>query len=178
MWTFPTPDLDRTDFLIVMGANPHASQGSLLAAPDVLGKLAAIRKRGGKVIVVDPRRTGTADRADEWVAIRPGADAALLLAWTQVLFEEGLVDLGHLDGRVEGVARVREVCRDFTPEAVAETCGIAADTIRRLVREFAAAEKASVYGRIGLCNQEFGTLASWLVDVVNVLTGNLDKPGG
>ena len=178
MWTFPTPDLDRTDYLVVMGANPHASQGSLLAAPDVLGKFSEIRKRGGKVVVIDPRRTGTAERADEWVAIRPGADAALLLAWAQVLFEEGLVDLGHLEGRVEGVARVREVCRDFTPEAVAETCGIAAETIRRLVREFAAADKASVYGRIGLCNQEFGTLASWLVDVVNVLTGNLDKPGG
>ena len=178
MWTFPAPDLDRTDFLIVMGANPQASQGSLLAAPDVLGKLDAIRKRGGKVIVVDPRRTGTAERADEWVAIRPGADAALLLAWVQVLFDEGLVDLGHLEGRVEGVDRVRDACREFTPEVVAETCGIPADTIRRIAREFAEAEKASVYGRIGLCNQEFGTLASWLVDVVNVLTGNLDRPGG
>ncbi|MBW2266924.1 MAG: molybdopterin-dependent oxidoreductase [Deltaproteobacteria bacterium] len=178
MWTFPLPDIDRTDYLIVMGANPHASQGSLLAAPDVLGRLDAIRERGGKVIVIDPRRTGTADRADEWLAIRPGADAALLLAWAQVLFEEGLVDLGQLAGRVNGVDEVRALCADFTPEAVAETCGMAAGTIRRIAREFAAADTAAVYGRIGLCTQEFGTLASWLVDVLNVLTGNLDKPGG
>lgn len=178
MWTFPLPDIDRTDYLIVMGANPHASQGSLLAAPDVPGRLDAIRKRGGKVIVIDPRRTGTADRADEWLAIRPGADAALLLAWAQVLFEEGLVDLGQLAGRVNGVDEVRALCADFTPEAVSATCGIDADAIRRIAREFAAADKAAVYGRIGLCNQEFGTLASWLVDVLNVLTGNLDKPGG
>jgi anaerobic selenocysteine-containing dehydrogenase len=178
MWTFPLPDIDRTDYLIVMGANPHASQGSLLAAPDVLGRFDAIRARGGKVIVIDPRRTGTAERADEWLAIRPGADAALLFAWAQVLFEEKLVDLGHLEGKVNGVDEVRELCAEFTPERVSHTCGIDADTIRRIARELAAAEKAAVYGRIGLCNQEFGTLASWLVDVLNVLTGNLDKPGG
>lgn len=178
MWTFPVPDIDRTDYLIVMGANPHASQGSLLAAPDVLGRLDAIRKRNGKVVVIDPRRTGTADRADEWLPIRPGADAALLLAWAQVLFADGLVDLKHLEGRVNGVEAVRDLCADFTPESVADTCGIDAETIRRVVREFAAAASGSVYGRIGLCNQEFGTLASWMVDVLNVLTGNIDRPGG
>jgi anaerobic selenocysteine-containing dehydrogenase len=178
MWTIPTPDLDRTDHLVVMGANPHASQGSLLAAADVLGRIDAIRERGGKVVVIDPRRTGTAKRADEWIAIRPGSDAALLLAWVHVLFEEGLVDLGLLQGRVNGVERVEELCRAFTPGAVAEACGIAAETIRRLAREMAAAPRACVYGRIGTCNQEFGTLASWLIEVVNVLTGNLDRPGG
>jgi anaerobic selenocysteine-containing dehydrogenase len=178
MWTFPIPDIDRTDFLVVMGANPHASQGSLLAAPDVLGRLGAIRKRGGKVVVVDPRRTGTAERADEWLPIRPGADAALLMAWVHVLFEEGLVSLGHLEGRVTGVEELRALSRDFAPEAVAEFCAIPAETIRRLARELATAERAAVYGRIGTCNQEFGTLASWLVDVVNVLTGNLDREGG
>jgi len=178
MWTFAIPDIDRCDFLVVMGANPHASQGSLLACPDVLGRLDAIRKRGGKVVVVDPRRTGTAERADEWLPIRPGGDAALLLAWAQVLFEEGRVDLRDLEGRVNGVEEVRALCADFTPEAVEARTGLAAADIRRLAGELASADRAAVYGRIGTCNQEFGTLASWLVDVLNVLTGNLDRPGG
>jgi anaerobic selenocysteine-containing dehydrogenase len=178
MWSFPIPDVDRCDYLVVMGANPHASQGSLLACADVLGRLAAIRKRGGKVVVVDPRRTGTVKHADEWLPIRPGGDAALLMAWAQVIFEEGLVDLGHLEGKVAGVEQVETLCREFTPEAVAGRTGLAADDIRRIAREFASADRAAVYGRIGTCNQEFGTLASWLVDVVNVLTGNLDREGG
>ena len=178
MWTIPTPDIDRTDCLIVMGANPHASQGSLLAAPDVMGRLGAIRKRGGRVIVIDPRRTGTAKVADEWVSIRPGTDAALLMAWVHVLFEENRVDLGELAEVVSGVDTLRTLCREFSPEAVATTCGISAPTIRRLAREIAGAERAAVYGRIGTCNQEFGTIASWLVEVMNILTGNLDRPGG
>ena len=178
MWTFPIPDLDRTEYLVVMGANPHASQGSLLAAPDLLARLDAIRARGGKVVVIDPRRTGTAKHADEWLAIRPGTDAALLLAVAQVLFAEGRVRPGRLAAFTNGVDEVGELCRDFTPEAVAETCGIPADAIRRLARELSDAPRAAVYGRIGTCNQEFGTLASWLVDVVNVLTGNLDREGG
>jgi anaerobic selenocysteine-containing dehydrogenase len=178
MWAIPTPDLDRTDHLLVLGANPHASQGSLLAAADVLGRFDAIRKRGGKVVVVDPRRTGTLRHADEWLPIRPGTDAALLLAMAQVLFAEGRVKLGALEGRVRGVEEVRRLCREFTPEAVASTCQIPAETIRRLARELAAAPRAAVYGRIGTCNQEFGTLASWLVEVLNILTGNLDREGG
>jgi anaerobic selenocysteine-containing dehydrogenase len=178
MWSIPTPDLDRTDFVLVLGANPHASQGSLLAAPDVLGRLDAIRQRGGRVVVVDPRRTGTAERADLWVPIRPGTDAALLLAMAGVLFAEGRVRLGALEGRVNGIGELERLCRPFTPEAVAETCGIPAETIRRLARQLSDAPTAAVYGRIGTCNQEFGTLASWAVEVLNVLTGNLDRPGG
>src|SRR5262245_51079785 len=178
MWTFPIPDLDRTDYLVVMGANPHASQGSLLAAPDLLGRLDAIRARGGEVIVIDPRRTGTADHADEWVAIRPGTDAALLLAVAQVLFAEDRVRPGRLAAMTNGIDEVKALCRDFTPEAVAETCGVSAETIRAIARGLSDAPRSAVYGRIGTCNQEFGTLASWLVDVVNVLTGNLDREGG
>lgn len=178
MWSIPTPDIDRTEHLIILGANPSASQGSLLAAPDLQRRLDAIRSRGGVVIVVDPRRTKTADRADEWIPIRPGTDAALMLAMTQVLFAEGLVDLRELAPRTVGVDELEALSRDFTPEAVEEACQISADTIRRLARDFAAAERAAVYGRIGTCNQEFGTLASWLVDALNVLTGNLDRPGG
>jgi anaerobic selenocysteine-containing dehydrogenase len=178
MWAFPIPDLDRTSHLLMLGANPHASQGSLLAAPDMMGRLDAIRARGGRVVVVDPRRTGTAERASEWLAIRPGTDAAFLLAVAHVLFAEGLVRLRHLEGRVSGVAEVRTLAAGFAPDAVAETCGIPAETIRRVARELAAAPSAAVYGRIGTCNQEFGSLASWAVDVLNVLTGNLDREGG
>lgn len=178
MWLIPAPDIQRTDYWLVMGGNPQASQGSLLACPDVLGEIDRIRGRGGRTVVVDPRRTGTADRADEWVPIVPGTDAALLLAVAHVLFAEDLVDLGDVADLVTGVDAVRAACAAFTPEAVASTCGIDATTVRRLARELAGAPSAVVYGRIGLCNQEFGTLASWLVDVVNVLTGNFDRPGG
>jgi anaerobic selenocysteine-containing dehydrogenase len=178
MWSFPVPDLDRTQYLLMLGANPHASQGSLMAAADVLGRLDAIRARGGRVVVVDPRRTGTCDRASEWLPIRPGTDAAFLLAIAHVLFAEGRVRLRTLEGRVNGVEEVRALAQRFSPERVAETCAIPAGTIRRIARELAAAESAAVYGRIGTCNQEFGALASWAVDVLNVLTGNLDAPGG
>lgn len=178
MWAIPAPDIQRTDYWMVMGANPQASQGSLLACPDVLGEIDRIRDRGGRTVVIDPRRTGTADRADEWVPIVPGTDAAFLLAVTHVLFADGLVDLGSVADLVVGVDAVRDACRDFPPEQVAETCGIDAATIRRLTHELAAAPHGVLYGRIGLCNQEFGTLASWLIDVVNILTGHFDQPGG
>jgi anaerobic selenocysteine-containing dehydrogenase len=178
MWDIPVPDLQRSDFMVLMGANPQASQGSLMACPDVLGELDRIRADGGKVIVIDPRRTGTVRHASEWIPITPGTDAALLLAVVQVLFEEGLVDLGGLADVVAGVDEVERAAAPFTPERVAATCQIPAERIRELAREIAAAEHGVVYGRIGLCNQEFGTLASWLIDVVNVLTGSFDVPGG
>jgi len=178
MWTFPIPDVPRTDLWIVMGANPHASQGSLLACPDLLGEIDRIRAGGGRTIVVDPRRTGTADRADEWIPIIPGTDAALLLGMINVLFADGLVDLGAIAPLVAGVDDVRACCRDFTPEAVAAACGVPAERIRLLAHELATTERAVLYGRIGLCNQEFGSLASWLVDVVNILTRHFDTPGG
>jgi anaerobic selenocysteine-containing dehydrogenase len=178
MWKIPVPDIRRTDLLVIMGANPHASQGSLLACPDVMGEIAEIRARGGRVIVVDPRRTGTAERADEWLPIVPGTDAALLLAVAQVLFAEDLVDLGTVADRLDGVEEMRGLVADWTPERVAPVTGIDAARIRALARELAGTERAVVYGRIGTCNQEFGTLASWMVDVVNVLTRHFDVPGG
>jgi anaerobic selenocysteine-containing dehydrogenase len=178
MWTIPTVDIDRTDFLIVMGANPHASQGSLLAAADLLGRMKVLQSRGGKIVVIDPRRTGTAERADEWIAIQPGTDAAFLMAILHVLFEENLTHPGRLTEHVNGLEKLRALARDWTPESVASTCRIPAESIRRLAREFAAAPRAALYGRIGTCTQEFGTLASWLVDVVNIVTGNFDRPGG
>lgn len=176
-WTFPVPDIERTDLLVVMGANPAASQGSLLAAPDVMGIIDGIRRRG-TVIVVDPVRTATAARADEWLPITPGTDAAFLLAVVHTLYAEDLVSLGAVAAHVDGVETLRAVAADWSPERVAAVTGIGAERIRALARELAGTERAVVYGRIGLCNQEFGSLASWLVDVVNILTGHFDVAGG
>jgi anaerobic selenocysteine-containing dehydrogenase len=176
--TVAVPDVDRTDHLLILGANPLASNGSLLTAPDMRGRLRAIRARGGKVVVVDPRRTRTAREADEHHFIRPGSDALLLAALVHALFDEGLCDPTALAEHVAGIDAVRELSADFSPEAVAAVCGIAAPDIRRMARELAAAPRACVYGRIGTTTQRFGTTASWLVDVLNVLTGNLDRPGG
>ena len=176
--SIPVPDVDRTDYLLMLGANPMVSNGSLMTAPNMRARLRAIRARGGRVVVIDPRRTRTAELADEHHAIRPGTDALLLFALVHVLFDEQLVDLGRLEPMVTGVEEVRELCEPFTPDAVAGHTGIGAGDIRRLARELAAAPSAAVYGRIGTTTQEFGTLASWLVDVLNVLTGNLDRPGG
>jgi anaerobic selenocysteine-containing dehydrogenase len=174
----PVPDLDRTDHLLMLGANPLASNGSLMTAPDARGRIRRIRERGGKVVVIDPRRSRTAEHADEHHFIRPGTDALLLAALAQVIFSEGLDEPGALAEHVNGLGEVRALVAEFEPERVAEQTGIAADEIRRMARELAAAECAAIYGRIGTCTQEFGTLASWLVDVLNVITGNLDKPGG
>ncbi|MGY5104095.1 molybdopterin oxidoreductase family protein [Streptomyces sp. 900105245] len=174
----PVPDLDRTDHLLLIGANPLESNGSLCTAPDFPGRLKALKARGGRLTVVDPRRTRTAKLADRHLAIRPGTDALLLAAMATVLFEEGLTDLGDLAPHVEGVEEVRRALADFTPESVAAACDLDAGDVRALARELAAAPSAAVYARIGSCTVPHGTLASWLVDVLNVLTGNLDRPGG
>jgi anaerobic selenocysteine-containing dehydrogenase len=176
--TVAVPDVDRTDHLLILGANPLASNGSLLTAPDMRGRLRAIRARGGKVVVVDPRRTRTAREADEHHFIRPGTDALLLYALVHTLFDEDLANPGPLAEHVAGLDTVREHAAAFAPEAVAGACGIAVPEIRRMARELGAAPRAAVYGRIGTTTQRFGTTASWLVDVLNVVTGNLDRPGG
>ncbi len=172
------PDIARTDLLLVIGANPLASNGSLWTVPDFKGKAKALQVRGGKLVVIDPRRTETAAVADEHHFIRPGADVFLLAAMVQTLFAEKLVRLGAVAEWVNGVEDVTRVVATFTPEAVAARCGLSADTIRGLARQLACTERAAVYARIGTCTQEYGTLASWLVDVLNVLTGHLDQPGG
>ena len=174
----PVPDVDRADFLLLLGADPHTSNGSLWTAPDLPGRLAALRRRGGTLVVVDPRRTRTARAADRHVSIRPGTDAFLLLAMVHELFASAAVALGPLEAHVSGVAELRDVVAPFPPEAVAEACGIDAATIRELTAQLAAAPRAAVYGRIGTTTVQHGTVASWLVDVLNVLTGNLDRPGG
>jgi anaerobic selenocysteine-containing dehydrogenase len=174
----PVPDVDRTHYLLIIGANPMVSHGSLMTMPDAPRRLKAVMERGGKIVVVDPRRTETAKIASEHHFVRPGTDAAFLLALVHTLFAERLVDLKTPAEHVRGLETVEDLVREFSPAAVADHCGIAAETIRRIARELAAAPSAACYGRLGTCVQEFGTLASWAVDLVNVLSGNLDRPGG
>nr|WSW64792.1 molybdopterin oxidoreductase family protein [Streptomyces sp. NBC_00995]WSW71161.1 molybdopterin oxidoreductase family protein [Streptomyces sp. NBC_00995] len=169
------PDLDHTDHLLILGANPVESNGSLCAAPDFAGRLKALRARGGKLVVVDPRRTRTAALADEHLSIRPGTDPLLLMAMVHTLLDEGL-DNTRLE--VSGLEQLRELARGFTPQTVGPVCGIAPQTIVRTARELAAAPTAAIYARIGTCTTEFGTVTQWLVDVLNTLTGNLDRRGG
>jgi anaerobic selenocysteine-containing dehydrogenase len=176
--SIPIPDVDHTQLLWVLGANPLASNGSLMTAPGIGRRLRGIQERGGRVVVFDPRRSETAAVADEHVALVPGTDAHLLLAVASVLFAERRVALGRLADHVAGLAELEAALADLTPEWAATRCGVDAGTIRRLARELAAAPSAAVYGRIGTCTQEFGVLASFAVDVLNVLTGNLDRPGG
>lgn len=175
---FPVPDLDRTDFFLIVGGNPAASNGSLMTSGDPMGRIKAIRERGGRVVLVDPRRTETAEKVDEHVFIRPGTDFFFLAAMVQVMFADSLIRLRHLGEMVEGLVELRDALAEFTPEAVTEITGIPAESIRSLARDFASAEHAACYGRIGTCVQEFGGLSGWLLHAINVITGNLDREGG
>jgi anaerobic selenocysteine-containing dehydrogenase len=175
---FPIPDLDRTDFMIVLGANPSVSNGSLMTAPGARHRLRAIVERGGKVVVVDPRRTETAAHASEHVAVAPGGDPYLLLGMLHVLFAEGLTQLGHLEAHTDGIAEIEALAADWPVERAAPIAGVEAATIERLAREFADAERAVAYGRVGVCQQRTGSITHWLINVLNAVTGNLDTPGG
>ena len=172
------PDITRTDLLLVIGANPLASNGSMWTVPDFKGKAKALQARGGKLVVIDPRRTETAAMTDAHHFIRPGADVFLLAAMVNTLFAENLVKLGNVAEWVNGVDEVQKAVAPFTADAVGARCGIDPHTIRALARQLASAPRAAVYARIGTCTQEYGSLASWLVDVLNTLTGNLDREGG
>ena len=178
VWFIPIPDIDRTDFFVCMGGNPMVSQGSLMSAPNAEQRFEALRARGGKLVVIDPRRTETAGLADQHIFIRPGTDAYFLFSFVNTLFAEGLVRPGRLAEFTDGIEELRRHAEAFTPENTAEITGVPAERTRQLVRDFCAAEKPVLYGRIGLCTQRFGTLASWLVDAVNLLTGRLDAEGG
>ncbi|MBK8254092.1 MAG: molybdopterin-dependent oxidoreductase [Polyangiaceae bacterium] len=174
----PIPDIDRTEHFIILGANPVVSNGSLMTAPGAAHRIKNIVRRGGKVIVIDPRRTETAEIATEYHAIVPGTDALLLFAMVNTLFAENLVNLRHLHAITVGVNELKAAAAPFPAEKVATKTGIDADTIKTLAREFANAERAVVYGRVGICTQQMGTLASWLIVALNVLTGRIDAPGG
>lgn len=174
----PLPDLDRTDLIVIVGANPAISNGSLATAPGWGKRLNAIRARGGEVVLLDPRANETSRLASEHVFIRPGTDALVILAMIRTLFEDGLVDLGDLDGLVNGVERVREFATPFTPEAVSERSGVSATWIRKMAHRLATTRRSVVYGRIGAVLQELGTVTSWGLIALNVLTGSLDREGG
>jgi anaerobic selenocysteine-containing dehydrogenase len=174
----PVPDVDRTDHLLVLGANPLASNGSMMTAPGMRDRLKELRRRGGKLVVVDPRRTETARVADRHLFIEPGTDAPFLLAVLHVLFDEGLSRPGRLEPAIDGLATLRELAADFPPERVAAATGVAPDAIRAVARDFAAAPSAVCYGRLGVSVQEFGGLCQWLVNALNLVTGNLDRAGG
>jgi anaerobic selenocysteine-containing dehydrogenase len=184
LWMFghplliPIPDLDRTDHLLIFGANPAVSNGSLMTAPDAAKRLKAIRARGGRVVIIDPGRNETAALADAHHFIRPGSDAQLLLALLHVVFDERLDRLGPLAEFTDGVGDLRAIVAHHPPERVSAATGIAADTIRTIARDFATAPRAVAYGRVGVSTQEFGGLACWLITALNVVTGRLDQPGG
>lgn len=169
------PDVDRTDYLLIVGANPLESHGSLFAAPDMPGRLRALRKRGGKVVVVDPRRTRTAAFADQHLAVKPGSDPYLLFAIVHTLLADDLVTVTQ---EVNGLDELRGLAEEFTPELAERACGVPAADIVQLARELAAAPTAVVYSRMGASTVEFGTLTQWLIEVINLLTGNLDQAGG
>ena len=172
----PIPDIDHTQFMLILGGNPLASNGSLMTVPDVEKRLKALKARGGKLVVVDPRRSETAAMADQHVFVRPGNDAALLLGLLNTLFDEGLTRTSHLP--VNGLAQVQAAIAEFTAEAMSSRCGVPAATIRQLARDFAGAESAVCYGRMGVSTQAFGSLCHWLIQLINLVTGNLDQPGG
>lgn len=174
----PIPDIDHTEYMLIIGGNPIASNGSIMSVPDVANRLKAIQKRGGKVVVIDPRFTETAAKADEHYFIRPGTDAFLLLAIIQTIFAENLTNLDRLAEFTDGIEKLREAAAPFTPERVEKQTGITAKQIRQLVYDFTQAKAAVCYGRVGVSVQTFGSIAQWLINTINVLTGNLDRVGG
>ncbi|SIQ33613.1 molybdopterin oxidoreductase family protein [Aquipseudomonas alcaligenes] len=172
----PIPDIDHTRFMLILGGNPLASNGSIMTVPDVEKRLKALKARGGKLVVVDPRRSETAAMADQHLFVRPGNDAALLLGLLNTLFEEGLTRESHLP--VSGLEQVRDAIAPFSAEAMSARCGVPAQAIRQLARDFAAAESAVCYGRMGVSTQAYGSLCHWLIQLINLVTGNLDSVGG
>jgi anaerobic selenocysteine-containing dehydrogenase len=174
----PIPDIDRTEFFLILGANPLASNGSMMTAPDFRGRLKRLRKRGGEVVLIDPRRTETAKIADRHLFIRPGTDVYLLLALLNVILSEHLERPGRLEKHCKSLESIRTLVADFPPERVAPVTGIEAEAMHLLARRFASAPAAVCYGRLGVSTQEFGALCHWLINVLNAVTGNLDSPGG
>jgi anaerobic selenocysteine-containing dehydrogenase len=173
---FPVPDLERTQYLLILGANPLVSNGSIMSTPDIAGKFKSLQARGGKIVVIDPRRTPTAQVADTYLPIRPGTDVLFLLALVHILFAEKLVK--NVAPYIDGVAALEKLVAPYQPEKAAAICGISAADMYLIAREFAAAPSAIAYGRLGVATQEFGGLCNWLLYAINILTGNFDRPGG
>jgi len=174
----PVPDIDHCSHLLILGANPLVSNGSIMSAPGMKRRLRELQRRGGKCVVIDPRRTETAAAADEHLFIRPGSDGFLLAALIHVLYAEKLAKPGRLRAFTDGFDELRSLVEPFSPEAVAAPPGIDTATIRRIARELAAAERPCVYGRFGVCTQRFGGLNGWLIYALDILLGCLDQVGG
>ncbi|MEL6863147.1 MAG: molybdopterin oxidoreductase family protein [Bacteroidota bacterium] len=174
----PIPDIDRSQLMIIFGANPLASNGSMMTAPGMSRRLRALQKRGGRIIVIDPRRTETADKADEHLFIRPGRDVLLLLGMIHTLFDEQLVKLNRVADFTDGLSHLEEAVKAFSPEAVSKSLGMSSEKIRLLAREFAQTPKAVCYGRMGVSTQAYGGLCQWLINALNIITGHLDQEGG
>ena len=174
----PITDIDHCQYFLVLGANPMASNGSLMTVPDFRARLKALHARGGKMVVLDPRKSETAELADTHHFIRPGTDAAFLLALLKILWDENLTAPGRLAEFSDGLDEARRAITAFPLDALAAHCGIALDDIRRIARDFAAAPTAACYGRMGVSVQSHGTLCQWLIQLVNIVTGNLDRVGG
>ncbi|WP_273836330.1 molybdopterin-dependent oxidoreductase [Guptibacillus sedimenti] len=177
-FSIPIPDIDRTQYFLVIGANPIVSNGSLMTGPNMRGRLKALQDRGGRLVVVDPVRTATAKLANDHHFIKPGTDGYFLFSILHTLFAEGLTKETHLAQHVNGLSEVKKLAKDFPPEKMAAVCGLDAETIRTIARDISSATCAAVYGRMGTCTQAFGTVNSWLIDVINYVTGNLDREGG
>jgi anaerobic selenocysteine-containing dehydrogenase len=171
----PVPDIDRTDLFVVVGGNPMASNGSLMTVPDFPGRLRELRARGGRMVVLDPRRTETAKAADEHHFVRPGTDAFVLLAMLHTVFAEGLVRAPEY---VDGLDVVEDAVAAFTPERAEVAAGVPAEVIRGIARDLVATERAALYGRLGVSTQEFGALCQWAIQCLNIVAGNLDHEGG
>ncbi|MES2481116.1 MAG: molybdopterin-dependent oxidoreductase, partial [Pseudomonadota bacterium] len=176
--SIPIPDIDRCNHLVIIGANPLQSNGSMMTAPGVANRLRRLRQRGGKIVVIDPLRTATAELADQYMPIKPATDVFLLAGMIHTLIEERLVRLGSLQEHVANLDQIAPAFSRFSPEVVSSVCGVPAAFIRTLAHETATRQAAAVYGRIGTTTQAFGTLASWMIDLVNILAGNLDQVGG
>lgn len=175
-FNIPIPDMDHTDYFLMLGNNPMASNGSIMTVPNFPKRLKALQARGGKLVVIDPRRTETAEVASSHHFITPGSDILFIFSLLQHIFAEGLN--AELPGYIRGLDEVKTAVAEFTPEAVAVHCGIAADEIKQIAVDFAASPAAVCHGRMGCSVQPFGGLCQWAIQVLNIVTGNLDKPGG
>lgn len=174
----PIPDIDRTQYMIILGGNPLVSNGSLMTAPDIRNRLKAIQSRDGKFVVIDPRRTETAKLADEHCFIQPGTDVYFLIGIIQEIIKNGWIKQGHLDSVTKNLDEFLTSIPDIELETISSITGISSANIQRIAKEFSQAESAVCYGRMGACTQKFGGTVHWLINMVNIITGNFDAPGG
>ena len=182
MLRIPVPDVNRTQYMLIIGGNPLASNGSIMTAPNMRQKLKDIKARDGKVVVIDPRRTETADIASEHHFIRPATDVLLLLAMLNEIYLQGYADKARVNNKAMSLApeieRLADFAKTYTAESVASITGITAVEIKRLVKEFCEAESSVCYGRMGISVQEFGLLSQYLSMIINIVSGRLDEVGG